>query len=174
MDDSIIRNLLFRQAEAPVRVDTGEQYDCSQAQIDEFLEHNNQNKVAARSLGQATRELSIFLRKPPTKRNRIVAQRLKDARHRIRWGPDIMGKVLSDLDALYFDNCLHGNVIFHWIHDEALQCTEDGKHHSALGRTDSYGGGQCMVYLNIEMILNTLMIEGTHALMWETMLHELV
>jgi len=44
MADDAIRHLLFKQAGFPPHEDTGEQYDCSQARIDDYQKYNDRNR----------------------------------------------------------------------------------------------------------------------------------
>ncbi len=179
MADDAIRHLLFKQAGFPPHEDTGEQYDCSQARIDDYQKYNDRNRRPLTDFAEAAQDLKAFFDRPLTGAIREAFQRLRTARQQVRWGRDIILKALHDLDLSFFDSRLRGNVIVCWANDETIierfnKDKEVEEDRTFYGLMLPDGEGQCLVYLNFETILDTLMTEESYAHMWQTMFHELV
>ena len=73
---------------------------------------------------QALAELRTFLKKsrpvPCFGRRAAALWRINQAVHSKIWFPDIVFKVFADLDTMYFNRRLHGNVLLRWITGEEM------------------------------------------------------
>ncbi len=179
MADDKIRHLLFELARFLPREDGVEEYDCSQAHIDDYQRYNDRNRKPLKDFAEAAQDLKAFFDRPLTRAIREAFQRLRTARQKARWTPHIILKALHDLDLSFFDSRLRGNVIVSWANDETIierfnRDKEVGEDWTIYGLMLPDGEGRCLVYLNFETILDTLMTEESYAHMWQTMFHELV
>lgn len=149
---------MYKEAFKPFYAHSGTQYPCSQSEIDFHhrgkFPHPNEGPFV--SAMEATSEIVCHnkeTRKVPPLESAVI-NRLIDAildAEQYGYGPDIIVKVFADLDLVFFDGRLRGNVV-----------------RPQLGES-----GQCRVKLNAKTILLNLSTDTPFKTMFGTMLHEM-
>ena len=163
------------------RADSGTRYPCSQSEID--FHHRGQffrtNKGPFVSAFEATSEIvrhNKETRKVPHPELAAI-DRLIDAvldAEEYGCGPDIIVKAFSDLDLVFFDGRLRGNVCVQWASNEYFQQWQVPL--GAWGFTikpQPGEVGQCRVKLNAKTILLDPSTDTPFKTMFGTMLHEM-
>ena len=170
------------EAFKPVLVDGGTPYPTNQADIDihrafKFTHHNKGPFVSSR---EATRQLMFHniphRRVQPIEQDALnhLLDLFRDARDGCRWGPDLAIKCFRDLDIVFFRGKLQGNVCVKW------DSPTEGNLHLSNSRKLIYGyqqapwrGGQGLIVLNADAILNHNITRTPFQEMFLTLLHEM-
>lgn len=172
---------MYKQAFEPFQVKNGTKYPCSQTEIDfhhrgRFLQPNTGPFVSAIEATSQIVEHNKETRKVPPPESAAI-DRLIDAildAEEYGFVPDIVIKAFADLDLVFFDGRLRGNVCVEWVSDEYLQ-----KWHVPPGawgftvKPEPGESGQCRVKLNAKTILLDPSTEVPFKTMFGTMLHEM-
>ena len=171
----------YREAFEPFHADGGTPYPCSQGEINfhrrgKFLHPNKGPFVGAI---EATFEIvwhNKETRKVPPRESAAIDRLIEailDAEEN-GYGPDIIVKAFADLDLVFFDGRLRGNVCVQWASDEYFQ-----KWHVPAGawgftvRPQPGESGQCRMKLNAKTILLDPSTDTPFKTMFGTMLHEM-
>ncbi len=172
---------MFKKAFQPFHVDSGTRYPCSQREIDFHLHGRflRPNKGPFVSAMQATSDIVWHNKEtreiPPFESAAI--DRLIDAildAEECGYGPDVMVKAFADLDVVFFDGRLRGNVSVQWASDEYFHKWQVPP--GAWGFTvkpEPGEMGQCRIKLNTKTILLDLSTDTPFKTMFGTMLHEM-
>lgn len=172
---------MYKEAFKPFYAHSGTQYPCSQSEIDFHhrgkFPHPNEGPFV--SAMEATSEIVCHnkeTRKVPPLESAAI-NRLIDAildAEQYGYGPDIIVKVFADLDLVFFDGRLRGNVCVEWVSDKYFQKWRVPP--GAWGftvRPQLGESGQCRVKLNAKTILLNLSTDTPFKTMFGTMLHEM-
>ncbi len=164
---------LCSQTVYSIKAASGTPYDCTQADIDAF--HKFARKVKNTTflpVEASIQKLTSFLtQQQPTPEICNALARLRLAAWDPRWGPDVIIKALQDIDTVFFNSRLRGNVKVHWCNsnNESIR-----GHLPRVPRGLMSPGerkGQCTVFLNADTIFAK---QNPCKQMWRTTLHELV
>lgn len=171
--DSDRCDLLYEETKLPITANTGTPYPCTQEQIREYEHFDRRDILIFISLERTTSQLTEFLDlHPPLYRYQPEAlRRIWLARWDSKWGPDLLVKMLPDIDTAFFNNRLRENLVVHWSDSDTMGMRRDTDETETLGMTSTEGGGNCTVQLNRDVIF-------AHAnpckQMWQSLYHELV
>ena len=172
---------MYRQAFEPFSADGGTVYPCSQSEIDfhhrgKFLHRNEGSYVSAiEATSEIVRHNKETRNVPPLESAAI--DRLIDAildAEEYGYCPDMIVKAFADLDLVFFNGRLRGNVCVQWASDEYFQ-----QWHVPPGawgftvRPQPGELGQCRVKLNAKTILLDPSTDTSFKTMVGTMLHEM-
>ena len=172
---------MYKEAFGAFYAHTGTEYPCSQSEINfhhrgKFYHPNEGPFVSAI---EATAEIirhNKESRKIPHLELAAV-DRLIDAildAEDKGYGPDIIIKAFADLDLVFFDGRLRGNVCVQWASDEYFQKwrVPPGTWGFTV-RPQPGEKGQCRVYLNAKTILLDPSTDIPFKTMFGTLLHEM-
>lgn len=170
-----LRERLYRLAYEPVRVDTGTAYECDPRHLAYYHRHPGPNRQRLVSGEQAT--LEIVRRNSDTRREEDVGRKEWEAMGRLseavkqaattnsNWGPDLIVKMFADLDLVFFNGRLLGNVLVRW-HD--LDRNVLGVTTTGVGRRN-----QTSIKLSPYANLYQKATDSPFRSMFSTMLHEM-
>lgn len=161
---------------------TGTIYDCSQEDLDLVLQFAYPSLELEVSPEEATRYLVRFNRpdKEPSPREQEAIHRLETMAEWSRdeeWDPDIVFKVFADIDIVFFDRFLLGNVELRWASgSEFAIASEDIAESWGHTQYNSQNRAQSVISLNADKILSATNYgqDSSFRHMWETTLHEMV
>ena len=172
---------MYRAAFEPIRADGGTPYPCGQSEID----FHRRGKVSSPNKGpfvsaiDATMEVvqhNNETRKVPPLELAAI-DRLIDAildAEEYGYGPDIIVKAFADLDLVFFNGRLRGNVCAEWASDEYFQRWRVPSGAWGFTVKPHHGeSGQCRVKLNAKTILLDPSTDLAFKTMFGTMLHEM-
>ena len=172
---------MYQEAFEPFQTNKGTQYHCSQSQLD-FHHHGkfaHPNKGPFVSAIDATSEI-VWQNKetrniPPVETAAI--ERLIDSildAEEYGYSPDLIVKAFTDLDLVFFNGKLRGNVCVQWASDEYFQRWKvPAGTWGFTVRPQPGGVGQCQIKLNAKTILVDPSTDTPFKTMFGTMLHEM-
>lgn len=172
---------MYKQAFEPVNAKSGTHYLCSQSDITfhhcEKFPHPNKGPFvsAIEATSEIVRHNKETRKVPPLELAAIdrLIDAILDAEDN-GYGPDIIIKAFVDLDLVFFDGRLRGNVCVQWASDEYFQKWQVAP--GAWGftvRPQRGEMGQCRVYLNAKTILLDPSTDSPFKTMFGTLLHEM-
>ena len=172
---------MFKQAFEPVDADSGTQYPCSRSEINfhQRGRFSRPNKGPFVSAIEATSEVVRHNREtrkiPPPEL--VAIDRLIDGildAEDTGYGPDIIIKAFADLDLVFFNRRLRGNVCVQWASDEYFQKWQVPSGTWGFTVRPQCGEmGQCRIYLNAKTILLDPSTDTPFKTMFGTLLHEM-
>ena len=172
---------VYQEAFKPFHTHKGTQYHCSQSQLD--FHHRGKfphpNKGPFVSAIDATSEIVWHNKETRNIPNfeKAAIGRLIDAildAEEYGYSPDIIVKAFADLDLVFFNGKLRGNVCVQWASDEYFQSWK-----VPIGtwgftvRPQPGEVGQCRIKLNAKTILLDPSTDTPFKTMFGTMLHEM-
>ena len=172
---------MYRQAFEPVDADSGTQYLCSQSEINFHrrgrLPHSNTGPFvsAIEATSEIVRHNKETRKIPPLELAAIdrLIDAILDAEDK-GYGPDITIKAFADLDLVFFNGRLRGNVCVQWASDEYFQKWQVPPGTWGLTVRPQRGEmGQCRLYLNAKTILLDPSTDVPFKTMFGTLLHEM-
>lgn len=158
----------------PAQAHAGTLYACTQSEIDDYQHFDGREVIQFMTLERATLQLVDFLNPERPILPHIYAAliRLRYARWDSKGGPDIILKVLHDMDIAFFNSRLRGKVVVRWSNTEDITVQmEDVDATHVWGLTSYCGGGRCSVFLNADTILAS---PNPCREAWQTLFHELL
>ena len=172
---------MYKQAFEPVDADSGTQYLCSQSELN--FHHRGRfphpNKGPFVSAIEATSEIvrhNKETRKIPHLESAAI-DRLIDAildAEDKGYDPDIIIKAFADVDLVFFNGRLRGNVCVQWASDEYFQKWQVPPGTWGFTVVPQRGEmGQCRMYLNAKTILLDPSTDTSFKTMFGTLLHEM-
>lgn len=165
------------------KASSGTIYPCRQEDLDALTTLPGPNTHDPVPPEKAIRDLVAF--NSPSRHDlaqpaRSALQRLKDIIYHVRTGhnrqPDVIYKMFPDIDLLFFDGYLKGNVKLRWVTEAYLGQGGPSKY-AACTSTLECGERQAFILLNADMILLCLpqdVKDITFGEMWECTLHEMI
>lgn len=143
--DNVRHKRQYEATKLPITVLTGTPYPCTQQQISDYEQVNGREIIQFMSLEETTVQLTEFLDpKRLLYRHEVEAlHRLSQARWDQHWSPDIIVKVLPDIDAAFFNNRLRGNLVVFWSDADTMGMRYDTDQTNSYGTTQYEGGGNC-------------------------------
>ena len=140
-EGNIVFALLARR---PITLDTGTPYGCTRQELRKTIRPRRRfHPVRTVSPQQAVNEI-----KACTSTTRTVTAKLEDAVRRLRggldrvkyrrWSPDLLVKMFADLDLVFFNGKLLGNVKVSWVNTEE----------EIIAQTCPRPRNQCVIELN--------------------------
>ena len=156
----------------PVQVHSGTLYPCSPQQLASYRHIRGPNRQRRVHAEQATRE--IVLRNSENRRESDFEQTEWEAMERLSrgveqsratgWSPDIIIKMFADLDLVFFNGALLGNITLCWREMEP----------DLFGLTSSRPGNQADIMLNpLSILLRRGVYSNPFCQMFQTTLHEM-
>lgn len=171
----------YREAFELFHADGGTSYPCSQSEIDfhhrgTFLHPNNGPFVSAiEATSEIVRHNRETRKVPPRELAAIdkLIEAILDAEENA-YGPDIIVKAFADLDLVFFDERLRGNVCVQWESEEYFRQWRVPAGAWGFTVTPQPGeSGQCRMKLSAKTILLDLSNDTPFKTMFGTMLHEM-
>ena len=172
---------MYKEAFGAFYADSGTQYPCSQSEINfhhggKFPHPNKGPFVSAiEATSEIVRHNKETRRIPPVELAAIdrLIDAILDAEEN-GYGPDIIIKAFADLDLVFFNGMLRGNVRVHWASDEYFQKWQVPPGTWGFTVRPQRGEmGQCRIYLNAKTILLDPSTDTPFKTMFGTMLHEM-
>ena len=179
--DQKVSQHLYKQAFEPFDAGSGTRYSCSQSDIN--FHHRGRfphpNKGPFVSAIEATSEIVRHNKEtrklPPHELAAIdrLIDAILDAEDQ-GYGPDIIIKAFADLDLVFFNGRLRGNVCVQWASDEFFQKWQvpPGTWGFTV-RPKRDEMRQCRLYLNAKTILLDPSTDTSFKTMFGTLLHEM-
>lgn len=160
----------------PITLGCGTQYDsCTAGDIAAYTSRFPGHKPFM-SKADSTRELTKFLNNNRSHaRTRIALDHINRVIHTPDWGPDVLVKILSDMDIAFFDGRLRVRIHVSWQDGRSMQPSGHSNLHPfiPLGTTVFNGtNNACDIRLNREKIRFGAAEPRTQML--QTLVHETV
>jgi len=165
-----------RRALGTVYARQGTPYPCTQATVDKVQRLALMNDLQTVCVGTAVTEtIEINSEKKPSPAKRAAIDRLLAAiaLPTVEWEADIIIKMFSDLDTVFFDGYLTGNASVRWAPSENFTYPESSPM-PPWGQYFPAGRGLCRILLNADTIPSKYLDFYTFTpgkQMWSTMLH---
>lgn len=167
----LTRQDLFRLAFYPAHTDFGTPYPCDPQHLASYRQlpgPNRQRQVSALEAMQelVSRNSELRCRGEFRRSERAAMKRLTagvEQSAELGWGPDLIVKMFADLDLVFFNGKLLGNVCIFWQILSPI----------VVGDTLRLPGNQARIRLNPQQMFLSPHVESPFKAMFSAMLHEM-
>ncbi len=153
-----------------VHVNRGTLYPCTQATLEKTQRHCRKNRTRFVDNAELVSE-AIAINQKPSRARQAASRRILNAitQPTEEWQGDLIIKMFADLDVVFFDGCLLGNVCVKWVPSKY------SGGHSCWGVTtpERANNRQCTIELSAEMIFLRPTCTTPGKQIWATILHEM-
>lgn len=136
----------------------GTPYPCSQADLDSLIQFSGPNEKPVVDIITACKEI---IRWNEHRALRLAARAAAERIHAAttspsdKWRPDLMIKIFLDLDIVFFEGWLRGNVIVRW------KISSNGRRHWGITHYPQERPGQCAIALSANTMFDAPLEEST-------------